>query len=240
MVAALAAGCSLFKVTIDTPESRRKAEEARQAEAAAAQQKAAAQAKEAEQQAAAAQQARDQATVAELEALRAELTRGPDGGKAIAFADKVAAAKDSPAARDGRLNMDSLHPEALGYLERAIDAAPSHDLFLALDVAAGGADGDPVVRRACPRVRPVVPGGGAGRVHGDLPVALRRRREAAQVADGEGRPRGDAQGPGRAGEGRRGGRGCRGEGRRGGAEGRGQRRGACDRRGVRGRALRVQ
>jgi len=158
VVAALAAGCSLFKVTIDTPESRRKAEEARQAEAAAAQQKAAAQALEAEQQAAVAQAARDQATIVELEALRADLTRGPDGGKAIAFADKVAAAKDSPAARDGRLDMDSLHPEALGYLERAIDAAPSHELFLALDVAAGGADGDPVVRRACPRVRPVVPG----------------------------------------------------------------------------------
>ena len=158
VVVALATGCSLFKFTVKNPEAERKAQEEQQAQAEAARQEAEAQAKAAAEQEALAQKARDEAVVAELAALRGELTQGPDGGKALAFAGKVSAAKDSPAARDGRLDMDMLQPEALGYLERAIEKEPSYELFLALDVAAGGAEGDRTVQRACPRVRPTVPG----------------------------------------------------------------------------------
>ena len=157
VMTALAAGCSLFKFTVKNPEAERQAQAEQQAQAEAAQQQAAAQARAAAEQEAAAQKARDEAVVAELEALRAELTRAPDGAKALAFAGKVSAAKGSPAARDGRLDLDMLQPEALGYLERAIEKQPSYELFLALDVAAGGAEGDRTVQRACPRVRPTVP-----------------------------------------------------------------------------------
>jgi hypothetical protein len=156
-VVALSAGCSLFKFTVKDPEAERRAAEEQQAREVAAREQAEAQAKAAAEEDAAAQKARDEATVAELEALRADLTRGPDGGKALAFAGKVSAAKQSPAARDGRLDLDLLQPEALGYLERAIEATPTYELFLALDVAAGGAEGDRTVQRACPRVRPQVP-----------------------------------------------------------------------------------
>ena len=157
VVAALSAGCSLFKFTVDTPATRAKAAEEQAAQAEAARVKSEQEAKLAEEKRAAEQAARDQAIVVEFETLRNELAAGPDAAKAIAFAAKVADAKGSPAASDGRLDLPKLQAEAIEHLERALAAAPSYELFLALDRAVPEADPEGKVKQACAKVRPSVP-----------------------------------------------------------------------------------
>lgn len=156
VVAALSAGCSLLKFNVSTPETRRKEEEQRQAQAQAEQQRAADEAKVAAAREAELAAAREQAIVAEIEALRAQLTSAPSNEKAQGFAEKVAAAEGTPAARDGRLDVAKLRIEALGYLERAITAEPNYAAFLVLAQAPGGPEADATVARVCPGVRPKV------------------------------------------------------------------------------------
>jgi hypothetical protein len=156
VVAALSAGCSLFKFNVSTPETRRqeaeaearKAEEARKAAAAESEARAAEQA--------AAQKARDEAIVGELETLRGALTAGVTADKAIAFAAKVQSAEGTAPARDGRLDLPRLRGEAAGYLERAAVEGPSAEAFTTLASLPAAPDTDAAVLRACPRVRPAI------------------------------------------------------------------------------------
>ncbi len=168
LLAALMAGCSLFKFNIDTPAKRREAEEARNREAEAARVQAEEQRKLAVQRDAAAQKARDEQAKTDIEALRAEInapcaagssacTRdlGADGAKALRFAALVAGAQSSPMARDGRLDIPALQTEALGYLEQAL-VSPSRPVFDALAALPSTPASDAAVLRACPKLRPTV------------------------------------------------------------------------------------
>ena len=168
LLAALTAGCSLFKFNIDTPAKRREAEETRAREAEAARVQAEEQQKVAAARETEARTARDEQAKREIEALRAEInapcaagssacTRdlGADGAKALRFGELVAAAKDSPMARDGRLDIPALQAEALGYLESAL-VTPSRPLFDALAALASTPETDAAVLRACPKLRPGV------------------------------------------------------------------------------------
>jgi hypothetical protein len=147
VVVALSAGCSLFKLNVQTQTRPPTPTQSQPAEP---------QPRRGPEEVAAAEQAREDAVVAEIEALRAELKAGVDAARAIKFADRMLAARDSAAARDGRIDLNQLQPEALGYLDAALTAAPSLELLLALDRAAPGPGGDPLVQEACPQVRPVV------------------------------------------------------------------------------------
>jgi len=203
ILALLTAGCSLFKFNIDTPARRREAEEARQREAEAAQVQAAEQQRIAVAQDAEAQKARDEQALRDIEALRAEIKAAPDGTKAIRFATLVASAKDSKAARDGKLDLPALQTEALGYLEQAL-TTPDQEVFFALAAMPAAPETDAAVTRACPKLRPTVPAadvpdfvrvclaraGGDSKqlkwpsVKADL-VALRKADEAAARAEAE-------------------------------------------------------
>ncbi len=167
LMSALMAGCSFFKFNIDTPAKRREAEEAQAREAEAGRATAAEDSRLAAKQDVAAQQARDEQAMRDIEALRAEINApcaagaaackrdlGADGAKAIHFAERVASTKDSPAARDGKLDMPALHAEALGYLEQA---TPSAQVFAVLVALPGTPETDAAVLRVCPKVRPAVP-----------------------------------------------------------------------------------
>lgn len=155
--AALAAGCSLFKFNISTPESRRQEEEARRQQAEAARAQADEAARVAAAQAAEEQLARERQIFAEIEALRAELTAGVTLAKATAFADRIVAVESSHAERKGEVDMNQLRAEAAGYLERALASEPAYVGFTALLKLPPAPEVDAAVRRACPAVRPVVP-----------------------------------------------------------------------------------
>lgn len=99
----------------------------------------------------------EQKLIAEVEAMRAELTARPDPILALAFAERVATLEGSAAARDGRLDMARLGSEAIVYLEQGITAEPSFDLLLALDRLAPGPEGDAAVGRVCAKVRAKIP-----------------------------------------------------------------------------------
>lgn len=161
----LLAGCSLIKVNVSTPETRRQEYELAARKAAAEEQLRKDQARsdaEAEQKAAlaeqaAAKQARDANIKADIEAARAALATGFSADKAMAFATKVADAESSALARDGRLDMVALWREATDNLARAAVDPPSYPAFLALAAVPRSPPRDVAVRRACAKVRPVVP-----------------------------------------------------------------------------------
>lgn len=163
----LAAGCSLIplQVSSDGPfgssseearaeqerqraERERRREEQRQADERRAAQKAAEDA------------AREQAILNDISALRAEIaSRGPaSGNKAVDFAKLVVAASATAAAKDGRVSIAELAPEAASYIEKAMSAAPSMDLFDAIASLPDAPGIDAAVLRACQRVRPKVSG----------------------------------------------------------------------------------
>ena len=164
LLAGLCAGCSLFKFNIDTPAKRREAEEARQSEARAAEEEARVAARR-EAEAAA---AREEATIRELDGLRAEIRAGCEdvskpctaevgavGAKALRFAELVVSVREGAAEREGRINVGALKLEAVGYLEQAL-ASPSYALFIAMASVADTPETDAAVQRACAKVRPVV------------------------------------------------------------------------------------
>jgi hypothetical protein len=95
---------------------------------------------------------------AEIASLRARIADGKDPvGDARSFAERVKEARATKAARQGKLEVPKLELEAAGYLDKAIEKAPSLELFdLLVDVAVPP-EADAVVLRACPRVRPTVP-----------------------------------------------------------------------------------
>jgi len=164
-LALLLTGCSLIKVNVSTAETRRQEYELAARMAAADEQKAKDQARaeaEAEQKAALAEQAaarkaRDEQIQRDLEAARAALAAGFTADKAMAFATKVADAETSVLARDGRLDMAALWREATDLLARAAVDPPSYPVFLALAAVPRSPPRDVAVRRACAKVRPVVP-----------------------------------------------------------------------------------
>lgn len=164
-VVLLLAGCSLIKVDVSTPETRRQEYELAARKAAAEEQQRKDQARidaEAEQKAAiaelsAAKQARDARIQASIEAARAALAAGFSADKAMTFAARVADAEASALARDGRLDMVALWREATDHLARAAVDPPSYPAFLALTAVPRSPPRDVAVRRACAKVRPVVP-----------------------------------------------------------------------------------
>ncbi len=158
VAAALAAGCSLFKFNVTTPESRRQEEEARQQQAEAARAQADAAEQVAAREAAEAQLVREKQVLAEIEALRAELGAAVTLAKAIAFAEKIVEIQTSHAERKGEVDMNQLRAEAAGYLERGLASEPSYAGFVALIQLPPAPEVDAAVRRACPAVRPLVAG----------------------------------------------------------------------------------
>lgn len=101
----------------------------------------------------------DQELIDSIAAARAEVGKGGNAN-AQSFAVLVIKAENSRPARDGRLDMKALVPEAAGYLEKAIAAEPSLESFDLLVDLPGGAEVDEAVVRSCPKVRSKVQGDG--------------------------------------------------------------------------------
>lgn len=93
-----------------------------------------------------------------IAAAREEVKAGKEKTAAAQnFAKLVTKAEGTKPAKDGRLNMKELVPEAAGYLEKAIAAEPSVESFdLLLDLPNDPAV-DAAILRSCPPVRPKVP-----------------------------------------------------------------------------------
>ncbi len=154
---ALLAGCSLFKLHVDPSTTRQVAGQPGMDPSLAVRAHHEALARQAAHSEAAAAAVRDQQTVAQIEALRGELgAGGPDGAKAMQFAALVRGARDSAAARDGRLDLPALQLEAVTYLEAA---PPSYEVFITMAAIANTPATDAAVLRACAKTRPVVPAG---------------------------------------------------------------------------------
>lgn len=110
-----------------------------------------------QQEAAAEAERKEQALLAELDAARAGASSGTaDPAAAIAFADKVRALDGSQAAASGKVDLAVLSREAAGYVDAAMQKAPSFELLRALD-SLRGPEADAAFVRACPVLRPKVP-----------------------------------------------------------------------------------
>ncbi|MDI1448125.1 hypothetical protein [Polyangium sp. 6x1] len=148
----LGMGCSLVPLQVQTsgfgePEPVRVPAETR----------AAARAAEAEEDDAA-EDTRVEEIQAQLTSLRARIAEGKDFvDDATSFAELVIEARRTNAARAGNLDVGKLQMEAVGYLDKAIEKAPSLALFDLLVAASVDHEADAVVLRACSRVRPNVP-----------------------------------------------------------------------------------
>ncbi|MDC3953860.1 hypothetical protein KEG38_08390 [Polyangium jinanense] len=93
----------------------------------------------------------------ELASLRVEITEGKNlVDDATSFAEHVIELRRTKVARNGEIEVAKLEFEAAGYLERAIEKAPSLESFDLLTEVAPHADADAIVLRACHRVRPKV------------------------------------------------------------------------------------
>ncbi|HVK64673.1 MAG TPA: hypothetical protein VM694_09365, partial [Polyangium sp.] len=94
-----------------------------------AENRAAARAAEAEKEDAA-EDTRVEEIQAELAALRAKIAEGKDlVADARSFADLVIEARRTKAARAGEMDVGKLETEAVGYLDKALEKAPSLELF---------------------------------------------------------------------------------------------------------------
>ncbi|MDI3286931.1 hypothetical protein [Polyangium sp. 15x6] len=94
----------------------------------------------------------------ELASLRSKITEGKDlVDDARSFAEHVIELRRTKAARNGEIEVAKLELEAAGYLEKAIEKAPSLESFDLLTEVAPHADANAIVLRACHRVRPKVP-----------------------------------------------------------------------------------
>lgn len=121
-----------------------------------------------QQQAAAEAERREQALLAELDAARGEVSAGTGDRQAaaIAFTDKVRALAGSQAAASGKVDLAVLSREAAGYLDAAMQQAPSFELLRALD-SLQGPEADAAFVAACPKLRPKVPADAAIGFTGD-------------------------------------------------------------------------
>jgi hypothetical protein len=110
-------------------------------------------------EAAAERERQEQATLAELERLRGELSAGaadkPDAAKA--FANQVKQLEGSQAAQSGKVDLQVVAREAAGYLDTVMKKQPTLDLLAALSELPRGPEVDATFVRACPAVRPRVP-----------------------------------------------------------------------------------
>lgn len=114
----------------------------------------------------------------ELASLRARIAEEKDPVEdARSFAERVIEARGTKAARQGELDVPKLEMEALGYLDEAVEKAPSLELFDLLVDVAKLPEADAVILRACPRVRPKVP---AADVHSFVGECLRRADDDAK------------------------------------------------------------
>ena len=144
-------GCSLLPLQVQTsgfnePEPVQVPEENR----------AAARAAEAEREEAA-EDTRVEEIQAELASLRTKIAEGKDlVADAKSFAELVIEARRTKAARAGEMDVAKLEMEAVGYLDKALEKAPSLELFDVLVHVAVRPEADAVVLRACARVRPNV------------------------------------------------------------------------------------
>lgn len=157
----LLVGCSLIKVDVSTPETRRQEYELANRKAAATPQTGPMADAEARRQTAladqtAARERHDAQVIDSVEKARADVAAKFTADGAIALAQRIRDAETSAPARDGRLDMPALWREATQQLERAA-ATPSHPAFLSLIEVPASPERDAAVLRACPQVRQAVP-----------------------------------------------------------------------------------
>ncbi|HEY8378113.1 MAG TPA: hypothetical protein VIK91_16570, partial [Nannocystis sp.] len=99
---------------------------------------------------------REQALLAEIERLRADLSAGTGdrSALAIAFAERARQLAAAPATTD--VDRAALTREAAGHLDAALQQAPSFDLLRALFALPREPEVDAACLRACSRLRPQV------------------------------------------------------------------------------------
>lgn len=121
---------------------------------AASREQAAAEEKRRAQEAAEREQ-REQALLAEIERLRAEVSAGTGDRTAtlLAFAAKIKETAGSEAAQAGRIDVAGLSREAAGHFDAALQKDPSLDLLRALGDLPRGPEVDAAFVRACPKLR---------------------------------------------------------------------------------------